>query len=462
MYFFGWYIDAELTNRYFFDYPLTEDTTLYAKFYDTTLGEYIVLSNVEQLMAVKDAPDAKYLLACDINCKGKTLVPIDEFTGELEGNGYKIHNYMINEEDSVVGFVRINNGIIKNTSFSDFAFIAVKNDGANKNYGVVCAVNNGTIENCTVKDGEIKVNCKKGTPDPTLFVGGIAGNNTGSIKNCTNYVCINVDTYTWGVSSDGGHVFMQVGGIVGHNEKNAFIVNCTNHGNTDISCTTERFGYSFVRIGGIVGENLGEIEVCLNHGSLGFTGIENFGSYTQGIVLIGGAVGYNNTGSVVNCYSDGSVIVNNSGNDYQDCIGGFVGNNKGSIYNCYSVSNIEFATANMHSIGGFAGLNEALINKCFTGGKVALKGLPANTGCFVGQTTGIEGIEMDCAYLDTMTITNTTVVDEVETTETVEPTNTIGNAMAEKDLLSVDFLENTLYFDRMVWFLVEGKLPALR
>ena len=94
--FAGWYFDAEYTTRYFFDYPLTEATTLYAKFYNLSLGEYIVISNVEQLMAIKDDPTAKYLLACDINCKGETLAPIDEFSGEIEGNGYKIYNFSIN------------------------------------------------------------------------------------------------------------------------------------------------------------------------------------------------------------------------------------------------------------------------------------------------------------------------------------------------------------------------------
>ena len=41
-------------------------------------------------------------------------------------------------------------------------------------------------------------------------------------------------------------------------------------------------------------------------------------------------------------------------------------------------------------------------------------------------------------------------------------TNTLGTAKTENELLALDFLENTLYFDRMVWFLVDGKLPELR
>ena len=103
--FAGWYFDEELTNRYFFDYALEESATLYAKFYDLTLGEYTVISNIEQLIAIKDAPDAKYLLACDINCKGETLEPITTFSGELDGNSYKVFNFSITKDSENVAFI---------------------------------------------------------------------------------------------------------------------------------------------------------------------------------------------------------------------------------------------------------------------------------------------------------------------------------------------------------------------
>ena len=432
---------------------------MYAKFYDTTLGEYIVISTVDQLMAIKDNPAAKYLLACDINCKGNVLVPVDEFSGKLEGNGYKIHNFRINEQASVIGFVRTNNGIIRNTTFSNFVFTAEKNDGTHKNYGIVCAVNNGTIDNCLVTDGEMKIGCNKGTPDPQLYIGAIAGTNFGTITGCQNYISIKADTQTSGAWNDQGHIYSHIGGIVGHNEKDAAVSNCANYGKLNISVTTNHYGRSYFHLGGITGENLGKIETSVNQGDIVFNGTEDLGGDAIGTVLVGGAIGYN-TGNVMNCYSQEDIIIKNVGNDNGDYVGGFVGHNYGSIYNCFTTSNIEYGAPNARAIGGFAGFNEAFtIDKCFSTGSIKLADAPANIGCFIGQSTGAE---KDCYYLDTMTISKVVGVDELETIVAVDPTNDIGQAKAESGLLSVDFLENTMYFDRMVWLLIDGELPALR
>ena len=188
--FAGWYFDEEFENRYFFDYALESNTTLYAKFYDLTLGEYNVISNVEQLTAIKDAPEAKYLLACDINCKGNTLDPIATFSGELDGNGYKLFNYLINKETDLVAFISTNNGTVKNLSFSDFVFTVSIDSSTNKNYAMVCGINNGTIENCNVLDGALKIKYSTGkkagnNSGASYFltaIGGIVGNNKGIVK----------------------------------------------------------------------------------------------------------------------------------------------------------------------------------------------------------------------------------------------------------------------------------------
>ena len=97
-------------------------------------------------------------------------------------------------------------------------------------------------------------------------------------------------------------------------------------------------------------------------------------------------------------------------------------------------------------------------------GSIEITGTPKNIGAFAGLSTGTI---KDAYYADTLTINKvvTTTDENGETTETLEPvatTNTLGTAKTESELLALDFLENTLYFDRMVWFLVDGKLPELR
>ena len=465
--FAGWYLDAELTDRYFFDFPLDEDVTLYAKFYETALGEYIVISNVEQLMTIKDDPAAKYLLACDINCKGNTLTPIDEFAGELEGNGYKIYNYTMSENAVNVALIRTNKGTVKNLSFGDFTFDIKRDGGSDKFYGVVCGINYGTVENCAVLDSEMKIACNASGTSYVLMIGGIAGQNYGVISNCKNNATINVETTQEGskhYSATGPYwnehaVYVQAGGLVGRNEKDAAISNGRNTGNLNFVGNTVNKGIVSNRIGGITGWNDSEIQAC---GSI--CDISVAGSGYRVSNRLGGAVG-DNTDSILNCSAEGKINVNHTAGSSEILLGGFVGYTCGKLYNCYSTCDITDNTATIKAIGGFAGYNEKLANKeyvirkCFSTGSISISGTAENVGKFVGLSTGTE---KDCCYLDTVTITKTTIVEEKETTEEVTPTNDIGTAKTESELLSADFLENTMYFDRMVWFLVDGELPVLR
>ena len=463
--FAGWYLDAELTDRYFFDFPLDEDVTLYAKFYETALGEYIVISNVEQLMTIKDDPAAKYLLACNINCKGNTLTPIDEFTGELEGNGYKIYNYTISENAVNVALIRTNKGTVKNLSFGDFTFDIKRDSGSDKFYGVVCGINYGTVENCVILDSEMKITCNVSGASYSLYVGGIAGDNYGTVSNCKNNAIINVETKQGG--HDGGWIYgwssanvnHVIGGLVGKNDVDAVLNDGTNNGNINITSETTYFGQSYGYVGGIVGANDGDI---LSSGSACDFAIIYTGAHAN--IRLGGAVG-NNTASVENCSAEGNINIDDTAGTTETLLGGFVGYTCGKLYNCYSTCDITDNTATIKAIGGFAGYNEKLadreyvIHKCFSTGSISISGTAENVGKFVGLSTGTE---KDCCYLDTVTITKTTIVEEAETTEEVTPTNDSGTAKAESELLSADFLENTMYFDRMVWFLAEGELPKLR
>ncbi len=227
--FAGWYFDEELTNRYFFDYALEESATLYAKFYDLTLGEYTVISNVEQLIAIKDAPDAKYLLACDINCKGETLEPIETFIGELDGNGYKILNFAISKDRSHVAFIVNNQGTIKNLSFGDFVFDVKVTVGMESIIALICGKNMGAVKNCHVLDSALKiaVTASQSIGASSAYAG-VVGQNLGILEGCTNNAEIFVQ-----VSS--GQLTYSIAGVVGDNNSNGTVVNCVNAGMIKVS-----------------------------------------------------------------------------------------------------------------------------------------------------------------------------------------------------------------------------------
>ena len=89
---------------------------------------------------------------------------------------------------------------------------------------------------------------------------------------------------------------------------------------------------------GMFGKIAGSAEIC-------DVGLENI-SITGSGSYVGGLVGWNQWGSVSNCYSSGDV----TGDDY---IGGLVGNNSGSVSNCYSSGSV---TGDDY-IGGLVGEN---------------------------------------------------------------------------------------------------------
>lgn len=467
--FAGWYFDAEYTTRYFFDYPLTEATTLYAKFYDLSLGEYIVISNVEQLMAIKDDPTAKYLLACDINCKGETLTPIDEFTGEIDGNGYRIFNFDISEDTNNVAFIRTNKGTIRNLTFDNFTYNVLINGGAReKYYSLVCGINRGSIDNCHVLNGEMKIDYTR-LSDVEAFVSGIVGFNCGTVSKCTNKVSIIV--FSFADEDRGGYIFNSyVGGICGFMDSEAKLIDSINYGDIQVNCDSDGYGHNYIALGGVVGCANGYVDKTINLGNLNINSTNSKLTH----LYLGGHVGRSNGGTIKNSYAECDIVVDNPGTQStsDNMIGGFVGYNSGKIYNCYSSVDIKDKDTQYKAAGLFAGYNEllsgheSLINKCFAFGSIELTNAPIDVGYFVGLSTGTV---KDSYYCDasTMTLVTTTVTEgenpeTIETREPIEATNNIGEAKAESVILSLDFLENTLYFDRMVWFLADGTLPELR
>ena len=464
--FAGWYTDDAFENRYFFDYAFEKNATLYAKFYDVSLGEYTVISNVEQLLAAKDAPEAKYILACDINCGGETLEPIAEFAGEFEGNCHEIFNFAITVDADNVAFIGTNNGTVKNLTLRDYIYDVTFNG---KNYGLVCAVNNGTVQNCHVFEGEMKITVPNSKDLGSVAIGGVVGQNNGNVEKCTSKANVNANV---SITSTGGTWIYPIshsasafiGGVVGHFNTGR-IGECVNYGDVELKATNYNSSYSngsiYSYVGGVAGyvkavEAL--LEESANLGSLNVNA-EDHGSISS--TTIGGLCA-TNLGIVKNCYAECDINSTTVTGDRMDKIGGLIGHNTGKIYNCYSNVNVVAKGNPINILGGFIGYNEllsnkdALVSKCFAMGSVTVEQVPVNYGYFAGKNTGdiATGI-----YSDGLTIK----LSAGETlTDLVEPTCTNGEAKAESEILSVDFIENTLYFDRMIWLLEEGKLPTLR
>ena len=172
-----------------------------------------------------------------------------QFAGTLDGDGHSVSGIYINSTANYQGLV----GVLGE---------------------------DGTLQNLGVKASYIKGGAR---------VGGVCGENRGTVNNCYN---------TGNVT---GH--SQVGGVCGMNYGN--VTNCYNTGNVTGSDA----------VGGVCGTNIGNVTNCYNTGSV------------TGGLYVGGVCGLNYT-TVTNCYNTGSV----EGNRY---VGGVCGYNEGTVTNCY-------------------------------------------------------------------------------------------------------------------------------
>ena len=124
----------------------------------------------------------------------------------------------------------------------------------------------GIIRNCT----------NIGSVSGYIYVGGIVGENYGTVQNCTS-ATESFDTRVQGVDI--------VGGIVGSNRGS--VSRCRNNSTANVIATTDDTGCT----GGIVGSNFGSVQDCINSSSQisaalagGIVGKNHVDSYDKGTV----------------------------------------------------------------------------------------------------------------------------------------------------------------------------------
>lgn len=211
-------------------------------------------------------------------------IPI--FYGNFDGDNHRIKGLTLDSDGSTKGLFRyIGNGaLIKNLLVEG----NVAPDGSRSMIGGIAGENSGTVENCvfsgsvtgaenigglvgTNTPSGIIENCQiYGTIHGDHFVGGIAGNNYGVIRNCSNLAKINttaeensieisditLDSMT---TSESAVTATDIGGIAGTNS--GVIRNCQNQGTLGY----QHIGYN---IGGICGNNIGYITNCTNYSTI--------------------------------------------------------------------------------------------------------------------------------------------------------------------------------------------------
>lgn len=224
-------------------------------------------------------------LLSNIDFSDSKFVTIPTFGGHFNGNGYTLSGINIESKGSYIGI---------------FRYIQ----------------KNATVENLNVS-GHI-------SPDGTKkYVGGIVGENSGTIKNCF---------FNGNISGESN-----TGGICGYQKESGKITSCTFEG--------EVIGNSYT--GGICGQSYGIIESCKNNGKINTTNTEKEKSI-QDIKIDNVDISELRTTENVDAPTD---------------TGGICGYSKGKILNCINMGNVGYKSVG-YNTGGICGRQSGYVSQC--------------------------------------------------------------------------------------------------
>lgn len=239
------------------------------------------------------------ILENDISFSSYEFKSIPTFGGTFDGNGYKLSGISLVKHGSSQGVFRCiqQNGIVKNLTVE----ADIKPNGTKKNIGGIAGENNGTISDCTFN----------GTVDAQMCVGGIAGinNETGKITGCTANGKIISEQYTGGITGkNSGTVLSSVNKCSVNTISNDSKNNIKDF-ETDAGTALEKLEMSqneeeersvpgHTDTGGIAGYTDGIIQGCENYGEIGYPHV----GYN-----IGGIAG-RQSGFLLGCTNYGKVL----------------------------------------------------------------------------------------------------------------------------------------------------------
>lgn len=237
-------------------------------------GTTLRISTPEQLVRLSQdctldaySRNLTVLLTADIHLTGAGFQPIPIFCGVFDGNGHTVSGLTVEGRGSDLGFIRYveAGAVVKDLTLQ----ACVRPEGSQTGIGGVAGQNEGTIENCTVS----------GLVEGGEEVGGIAGRNleSGLIRSCSNQAAVTGSTRT--------------GGIAGYNT--GVLQGCRNEGAVNITENEKA-----TDTGGIAGRSAGSITDCVNRGDVGY---QHTGYNSGGIAGL-------QSGSIQGCENYGTIL----------------------------------------------------------------------------------------------------------------------------------------------------------
>ena len=311
------------------------------------------IKTAEELSSIGGAKSAGkyYVLDNDIDLIDE-WVPIYDFRGTFDGQGYSINNLYVlstskREDAGLFGWTTVDGVTIKNVGVN----IGSKGLTASTVGGLISLINAGSVMNCYVTGN---VTSTGGV------VGGLIGWSSGeaSVMNC--YVTGNIAAIS---TSYAGRVF--AGGLVGYSQSGAVVMNSYVTGDITITSLGHGGGYDYVCAGGLIG-----------YSGYGSVTVKN--SYTTGDitatstgtlpVFAGGLVGYSWVGGIAveNSYTTGDITTSGF---YGTYAGGLASYSDDGIVtkNCYRLSSQKIIGDTINEAGNVLTPEEMKNQKSFIG-----------------------------------------------------------------------------------------------
>lgn len=243
----------------------------------------LTISTVEDFLSFTEgcrldsySKDLNVTLETDLDLSQSNFDSIPIFYGNFDGNNHRIKGLTLNSDGSAKGLFRyIGDGaVVKNLIVEG----DITPDGSRSIIGGVAGENSGLIKNCVFS----------GSVTGAENIGGIVGINTlsGIIEDCQIYGTIHGDHFVGGITGNNYGVIRDCSNLAKINttvEENSIEL-------SDItldSMTTSESPVTATDIGGIAGTNNGVIRNCQNQGSIGY---QHIGYNIGGIC--GNSIGY--------------------------------------------------------------------------------------------------------------------------------------------------------------------------
>ena len=307
---------------------------------------YEVIANAAGLEAIREDPGKNYILVCDIDLSSiSNWTPISEFSGILDGNGYKISGLAqqveaLGSAQGYSGLIQTNRGTIKNLGI-DGCSISLSTEAGVAFGGGLVATNSGRIENCYIF-GQLEATVQ--TPEISA-IGAICAYNTGSgtVTACHSLCDITV------LSGKNAQTQLEVGGIAG--ESQTSLKSCVNSGTIRV---TNQSGQTYV--GGVTGRTPAAVSDCGNLGNI-------FVKEAGGTIYLGGITSViNGNYSIDGCFNYGNIQAEaNTGSAYAGGIAALFTVDEGTTtsscnYNDGTVSSAVKSSSDTAAAGGIAGV----------------------------------------------------------------------------------------------------------